>query len=214
MPKELQSHRVRMLGCYICLQKIPSLCKRGPNILLRSDHQPLQWLRKQKDPRGKFSRWIMELEQYDLKIKYKPGLDIQGPDAMSRIEVGKAGSDNDEAGFFEDHIYEWKDVRSINEWKELLVQEQTQDKSINIAKEQIEKEGKVRLGRYKNYKQLFLQDGLVVKSGRILVPNSLKYQIGRDYHSTDHWGTENTYTSIADKYYWPNMRNYIQTYCF
>ena len=134
---------------------------------------------------------------------------------MSRIEVGKAGSDNDQAGFFEDHKYivEWKDVTSINEWKELLLQEQTQDKSINIAKEQIEKEGKVRLGRYKNYKQLFLQDGLVVKSGRILVPNSLKYQIVREYHSTDHWGTENTYTCIAEKYYWPNMRNYIQTYC-
>ena len=59
---------------------------------------------------------------------------------------------------------------------------------------------------------MFLQDGLVVKSGRILVPNNLKYQVTRDFHDADHWGAENTYKEISKKYYWPNMKRYIDEY--
>jgi len=59
---------------------------------------------------------------------------------------------------------------------------------------------------------MFLQYDLVVKSGRILVPDSLKYQITRDFHETDHWASENTYKEVSDKYYWPNMKHYIKEY--
>ena len=62
-------------------------------MVLRSDHERLQWLRKQHDPRGKFSRWIMELEQYEYRFEYKPGKDNAGPDALGRVEVGRTESD-------------------------------------------------------------------------------------------------------------------------
>ena len=52
-----------------------------------------------------------------------------------------------------------------------------------------------------------------MKSGRMVVPHSLKYQITKDFHSTKHWGMQNTYDEIKKYYYWPNMRNYIQEFC-
>ena len=40
----------------------------GQEFVIRSDHDPLVQLRKMKDPRGKFSRWITQLEEYSYSI--------------------------------------------------------------------------------------------------------------------------------------------------
>lgn len=45
----------------------------GRNFMLKTDHNPLVFLRSQKDPRGKLSRRINELEEFDYTIKYVPG---------------------------------------------------------------------------------------------------------------------------------------------
>ena len=42
----------------------------GTNFTLNSDHIPLVYVRKQKDPRGKFGRWIIELEEFDYTVKH------------------------------------------------------------------------------------------------------------------------------------------------
>ena len=35
---------------------------------LITDHNPLLWLRNQRDPRHTFARWILELEEYNYEI--------------------------------------------------------------------------------------------------------------------------------------------------
>ena len=42
----------------------------GTNFTLNTDHNPLVYLRLQKDPRGKFARWIIELEELNYTMKY------------------------------------------------------------------------------------------------------------------------------------------------
>ncbi len=176
------------------LRKFNVYVKGAAKITLISDHEPLQWLRKQKDPRGKFARWIHELEQYNYAFQHKPGKDIAGPDALSRIETSKEPTDEEEGEYFENHIYrvDIQDVEGPEGWKNLLREEQTHDSTIETARQQLLSENNIMQGRFKNFGQMFLQDGLVVKSGRILVPDSLKYQITRDFHETDHWGADNT----------------------
>ena len=188
--------------------------KGAPKIILISDHQPLKWLRCQRDTRGKFSRWIMELEQYHYEFEYKPGIQIPGPDALSRIDTGRTPTDD--VDNYENQIYvagEVYNVNDKNEWKQLLQVEQSRGTTIKAARDQLEENNNIKLGRFKNYKQMLIQDDLVVKSGRILVPHSLKFQILEDFHNHNHWGEKNTYVDIAKKYYWPNMRNYIQEFC-
>ena len=41
-------------------------------------------MRSQKDPRGKFSRWITELEEYSYTVKYLPGSENVKADPLSR----------------------------------------------------------------------------------------------------------------------------------
>ena len=40
----------------------------GNHFILRTDHNPLKHLRSQKDPRGKFGRWLAELEEFNYTI--------------------------------------------------------------------------------------------------------------------------------------------------
>ena len=56
----------------------------GRRFTLNSDHNPLVYMRDQKDPRGKFARWILELEEYNYTVKYVKGVDNVKADALSR----------------------------------------------------------------------------------------------------------------------------------
>ena len=61
----------------------------GRHFILNSDHNPLVYMRKQKDPRGKFARWIIELEEYDYSINYVPGIENVKAGPLSRNKSAK-----------------------------------------------------------------------------------------------------------------------------
>jgi hypothetical protein len=46
----------------------------GRKFIILSDHRPLTWLFNLKNPLSKLARWRIQLEEYDYKIKYKPGV--------------------------------------------------------------------------------------------------------------------------------------------
>ena len=103
----------------------------------------------------------------------------------------------DDVDNYENQIYvagEVYNVNDKNESKQLLQVEQSRDTTIKAARDQLEENNNIKLGRFKNYKQMLIQDDLVVKSGRILVPHSLKFQIVKDFHNHNHnhWGEKNT----------------------
>jgi hypothetical protein len=60
------------------------------------DHQALLWLLKQKEPIGKFARWVSFLQQYSYDIKHRPGIQHGNADALSRREYDAQPAENDE----------------------------------------------------------------------------------------------------------------------
>ena len=50
-----------------------------------TDHAALKWLFTQKDPKSKFVRWILELQEYDMVVHTRPGVANGNADAMSRL---------------------------------------------------------------------------------------------------------------------------------
>ena len=155
----------------------------------------------------------MELEQYDYTFEYKSGETNIVPDALSRVDIGKSVTDNDD--ILEDGIYYVKNtIQDIpKDWHDLLQKEQRRETNINIAIEQLENNNNIKKGRFKYYKQLSMQDNLLMKSGRIMVPSSLRFQVTKDFHCINHWGVTNTHNEISKEYYWPNMKNYIEQFC-
>lgn len=59
----------------------------GNICLVTNDHQPLVWLFKLREPKGRIalSRWIEILSQFNFTTEYRPVAKHQNADAMSRI---------------------------------------------------------------------------------------------------------------------------------
>ena len=58
---------------------------QGRRFTIRSDHNPLVWLRGMKEPKRPYSGWIMRLEQFEYKIEYRPGKEHANADYNSRV---------------------------------------------------------------------------------------------------------------------------------
>ena len=175
----------------------------GNHFLLNSDHNPLVYLRNQKDPRGKFARWIMELEEYDYEIKYIAGKKNVKADALSRNR--DANADQPESAF-EDKIYA---VDSVS-FSDQLREEQAKDDVIAAAVKCILQDKPITSGRLKRVQnQLRVEEGLLKKSGRPVVPAALRSYILSEIHNTGHFGVEKTYGLLQRRFFWPSMYKFV-----
>lgn len=61
----------------------------GYHVVVVTDHQSMKWLRNIFNLTGRISRWIMEMLQHDLEIKYRKENHLTVPDAISRKTYDK-----------------------------------------------------------------------------------------------------------------------------
>lgn len=66
----------------------------GQNFLIETDHNPLVWLYKIKEPNSRLIRWKLKLDEYDYNIVHKKGKENKVADALSRIEINNRENDN------------------------------------------------------------------------------------------------------------------------
>lgn len=59
----------------------------GRKCVIVTDHKPLVWLMKLKNPSSRLMRWKLELSEYEFDIIHKPGILNSNADALSRIEI-------------------------------------------------------------------------------------------------------------------------------
>ena len=180
----------------------------GVEFILNSDHNPLQYMREQKDPRGKFGRWIMELEEYSYKVNYIPGVENVRADPLSR---NKGASATQPTENFEDKIYAiFADDKTF---KEQLKAEQDIDPVLSIVKTCVREGKAISQGRLKRVQQQLRVEGdILTKSGRPVVPASLRKYVLDNVHNIAHFGVDKVYATIKDRFYWPNMYAYISTF--
>ena len=172
----------------------------GKHFVLNSDHNPLVYMRNQKDPRGKFARWILELEEYNYTVRYVKGADNVKADAMSRNMNANAKQPQSP---LEEKIY------LVLSDKNLLVQikeEQIQDPLIKNAKHCIQQGVPLTKGRLKRVqRQLRIEKDILTKSGRWVIPASLRVHVLEKVHNVAHFGVDKTYSLLKDRFYWPSM---------
>ena len=179
----------------------------GNHFTLKSDHNPLVYLRKQKDPRGKFGRWIMELEEYDYEILYIPGPRNVKADALSR---NRAASENQPPSKFDEYIYSTDNAIDNGTFLDQLREEQSADDVVASATRCILDGKAITKGRLKRVQnQLRVENGVLKKSGRPVVPASLRHYVLSEIHSTGHFGVEKTYGLVKGRFFWPNMYKFV-----
>ena len=87
---------------------------------------------------------------------------------------------------------------------------QANDDVIKHVCREMSETGTVTSGRLKRVRnQLRLEDGVLTKSGRPVVPSRMQKYVVTEFHKVgdakSHFGMEKTYEHLKQRFYWPNM---------
>ena len=191
-------------------RKFRKYLQAAPNIRFLTDYNPLVWLRAQKDPRGKFARWIQELESLDYTIQHVKGTENLPADYLSRIHSEVDWDINDDSEYFERHVYS-----TIPKFDILttLKHNQGQDVVVSSAIKQLELIGRITQGLFKRQTGMNFAAGLLCRGKKIIVPNKMKDEIIAHKLNEGHFGTDKTTRMIRNRFYWKRMDGDIDQFC-
>lgn len=186
-----------------CLAVLWSIEKLRPYIegvpfTVITDHYSLKWLQDMKDPSGRLARWAVRLQQFDFRIIHRKGKDNVVPDMLSRsVPVVDAIETNTDISLSNDKWY-MKMLKEVS---------RTPLKYTNWRIS----EGKL----YKYVKQNYTDLSGEAECWKLVVPKDKRRQIISEAHDpplAGHLGIYKTYSRLAQKYYWPKLRNDVVYY--
>ena len=192
----------------------------GRKVDVESDHKPLEMIFGKplvSAPR-RLQKMFIRLQRYDIEIQYKRGSEMYLADTLSRHFSG------DEVhvirSHFEEEIEKVPQIEEINqiiaseEKMSRLRNETDKDETLQALKENIRRgwpENKHNMPAnvipYFQFRdELVVQDGLVPRGDRVVIPRSLRKEIIEDLHAA-HQGTESTLRRARESVYWPSLHS-------
>lgn len=174
----------------------------GTRFRVITDHYSLKWLNNLKDPSGRLARWSVRLQQFDFEVVHRKGRDHLVPDALSRTvpdiaEVQVELEKNEVKTEINDSWYR-RMCKNVNERPNLYPLWRLEgDKLYKFV-------GK----RYFN-----LDD--TGSEWKEVVPKDIRKTVIHDHHdipTAGHGGVTKTTYRVAEKYYWPSMKQDIAKY--
>ena len=81
------------LAVVYCLEKFRSYIL-GSKVVVYSDHATLRYLMSKKDAKARLIRWVLLMQEFDLEIKDKPGLQNTVADHLSRLILPAESGDD------------------------------------------------------------------------------------------------------------------------
>lgn len=109
----------------------------GRKFTIYTDHRPLIWLFKLKEPNSKLIRWRLKLEEYDYDIVYKKGKFNTNADALSRVQLNAIESEsmiNNPGNFEEDQFDSLEYLRRIADSFSIIDNSQNQSNEPSTSK--------------------------------------------------------------------------------
>ena len=217
-------------------RKFSKYLHAAEQVIISSDHNPLVWLRQKRDPRGKFARWLLELEGLNYTVRYRRGTDNLAADYLSRSATAYDGEVNDETENLERHIYGIQipekefgaDICAVKDgpqkgnviielestsFRDELRNAQASDPVTARAITQIRNKGLVSFGAFKKFDGMRVDDGILCRGRRIVIPSSMSDQVMRIIHDFSHWGVQRTFEEIKRKFYWRGLFGDTEKFC-
>ena len=199
-------------------------CLLGPrHFRVITDHLPLQFLSKIKEASNpRLARWSLELAEYNFTPVYQAGRVHSAPDALSRLErvadvfevpIRLRHSELQEASA------QSAEVEYTPYWDRATIrEEQRMDEDCKKILERLE------AGPGPHHQAFAIDlEGLLYKLGdrsnprdRIVVPQSLKYQILTTHHDppfAGHLGIKRTISRISRDFFWAGLAKDVDRYC-
>ena len=203
----------------------------GRKFQLITDNKALKWLHTIQ-PKGRIARWIMDLQEFDFTVSHRPGASNQNADALSRLNHQTSALHNDTLSN--------SSVPSVNSFVGLvpdcdLFSAQREDPTISKIIEMKEegfprppqfvwKDNRLLSLYWYCWDQLFLQNGLLMKSHKasapfpqnaVVIPQGLINVVLRNLHSSSsggHMGVNRTTARARERFFWPHMHKAVQKF--
>ncbi|EOY03961.1 Integrase-like protein [Theobroma cacao] len=90
-------HKVSSKGLEVDKAKIETIEKLPPptsiKVIVYADHSAIKYLIAKKDAKLRLIRWVLLLQEFDLEIRDRNGLENQVADHLSRLELDSQGKD-------------------------------------------------------------------------------------------------------------------------
>ena len=192
------------------LRKWRVYLQTAQKVIIFTDHNPLSWLRRQKDTWNKYARWLLEIEAYNYDIEYRSGLQNGAADYLSRSACQFDANINDEVEKFEKNVYFFE----AREFSDKIRDGQVRDEVIMDAVNQLEEYGGIYAGAFKSQGGMRVSsDGLLYRKGAITVPRDLQGEVTEFAHRLTHVGIERTYEYMRGRFFWIEMRKRVEHCC-
>ena len=195
----------------------------GFSFTLVTDHNPLTAFKSLKDVGGRLARWMMFLQQFQLKIEYKPGKVHSDADALSRRPSGSGGKGDGGDGNWgsssgcitlvstlQPTFLNATDIKS----------EQQKDKDLKPLLEQIQAGLPVPSSTRPGLRKCLLVDGVLCRKymehgmtprTQIVIPSSLQDTVSKQLHDlSGHLGIRKTMGKVKERFYWPGYEHDVE----
>jgi hypothetical protein len=199
-----------------------------------SDNEGLQWFRTKQKLNGRQKRWMVELEDYHVKIYHRPGRQSVVPDALSRrpdhgtlLEKAALGH----GVVLPNHYFADSPLCLDSSHKSQRVNAVQHESFTNKDHLAPFPKDSLEMGIYKAQardplilkfnmttegdettipKHWKLDNSLWTYWNKIYIPETYRQMVFREHHSAPtaaHPGRDATLYSIRQHYYWPNLKN-------
>lgn len=201
------------LGVAYGLERFHSYIYGLLSFIVETDHRPLVSIIKKNlskmSPR--IQRLMMKMQRYDFELIYTPGKHLILADVLSRAPESNSVSTTDED--IECHVNLVSTVLPVSDTKSRQIAEATeQDTELQRVIHNIDDGWPAGSCPqfYHVYGDLSFVDGLLLKKGRIVIPQTLRIDVlNRIYEG--HLGIEKCKGRARESVYWPGLNKDIET---
>ena len=221
----VMSNEKEMLSIVFAVERFEQ-CVYGRPVKVETDHKPLESIFKKSliSAPKRLQRMLLRLQKFDLEVTYKKGTEMVLADTLSRAyKVPQPGEPAAEATRGETE----KDVESINMTQYIPMSEKTQTRMQRATEEDedlrdlktvirhgwpLRKDVPVKVRDYFPFRdELTMQNGLIFKGERLVVPTSLREEMAEKLHSS-HIGIQGCLRRARETLYWPGMIKKVEDY--
>lgn len=207
--KFYHSYELETLAVVCSLKKFRTYLL-GTHFKIFTDCKALRLTLSKKDLMPKIARWLLQMEEYDFEIEYRPGDRMAHVDALSRNPVENY---NDDCAL--ENIISVLNIQQ-SDWLLCL---QLADPEINRITNMLKTDTD---GEVKDIKKHFvlknnalyrkITDGCKSEL-RLVIPKGARWQICRLNHDEiGHFGIKKTTERIQSQYWFPKMTRFIKKY--
>ena len=183
-------------------------------VTIETDYKPLETLFKRclSSVPQRLQKMMMQLQRYDLKVVYKKGSELYLADTLSRAHMEEIAPEEEDG-------YEVLMVTPVASHRMVALKKETASdpqlaKIISTLKNgwpESLKETDPEIQEFFNFReQLIVQDDIVYKGEKIVVPASLRPEYLKQIHQ-GHPGTEAMKNRVRDVFYWPSLSKDVDT---